>query len=254
MASDVFDFSDLSDRALLAEVARLAHSERAATARLIASLVELDERKLYLGEGCSSLFTYCTQVIHLAEDAAYGRIAAARAARRHPLILQLLVDGSVTLTAVGLLAPHLTAENHRDVLTAARHKSKRDVERQVAALHPRPDIPSSVRKLPMSKTASSLATAVSPAGVSTPGACDSAVPRCQTETSSLPSATRWSHTTAPQKAARDSERRPTSRPPVVRPLSPERFQIQFTVGRETHDRLRRVRISCATCSLTGTLR
>ena len=66
---------------------------------------ELDVRRLYLGEGCSSLFTYCTQVLHLSEHAAYGRIEAARAARRFPVILELLTDGVVTLTAVTLLAP-----------------------------------------------------------------------------------------------------------------------------------------------------
>ena len=69
----------LTDTALLAETKRLAAVERRATADLIASLMELDSRKLYLGEGCSSLFTYCTQVLRLSEHAAYGRIAAARA-------------------------------------------------------------------------------------------------------------------------------------------------------------------------------
>jgi hypothetical protein len=33
------------------------------------------------------MFTYCTQILHLAEHAAYNRIEAARAARRFPLIL-----------------------------------------------------------------------------------------------------------------------------------------------------------------------
>jgi hypothetical protein len=46
--------------------------------------MELDTRRLYLGEGCSSLFTYCTQVLHLSEHAAYNRIETARAARFSP--------------------------------------------------------------------------------------------------------------------------------------------------------------------------
>jgi hypothetical protein len=115
--------SDLSDQALLAETVRLADRERAATARLVAALAEVDARRLYLGEGCSSLFVYCTRVLHLSEHAAYGRIEAARAARRFPIILERLEDGSLTLTAVGLLAPLLTADNHRALLHAARHKS-----------------------------------------------------------------------------------------------------------------------------------
>jgi hypothetical protein len=92
---------------------------------LIASLAEFDARRLYLGQGCSSLFTYCTQVLHLSEHAAYGRIEAARAARRFPVLLELLAGGALTVTAIGLLAPHLTVENHEHVLAAARHKTKR---------------------------------------------------------------------------------------------------------------------------------
>src|SRR4026209_2676557 len=102
----------LSDDDLLASVKRAAGDERRATAQLIALLMELDDRRLYLGEGYSSLFTYCTQVLHLSEHAAYGRLAAARAARRFPVILVLLARGDITLTAVGLLAPHLTSQNH----------------------------------------------------------------------------------------------------------------------------------------------
>jgi hypothetical protein len=146
MTSD--SVAHLTDRDLLNMVNALARDERRATADLIAALAELDARRLFLGEGCSSLFTYCTQVLHLSEHAAYGRIEAARAARRFPIILGLLAEGSVTLTAVGLLAPHLTPENHRDVLAAARHKSKREVEHLVARLAPRPAVPASVRKLP----------------------------------------------------------------------------------------------------------
>jgi hypothetical protein len=84
-------FRDLSDQQLLSEVRLLAAREREATAQLIASLCEMDARRLYLGEGCSSLFTYCTQVLHLSEHAAYARIEAARAARRFPQVLDALV-------------------------------------------------------------------------------------------------------------------------------------------------------------------
>ena len=70
----------LSDQQLLAEVKRLTDDERQATARLIASLSELDVRRLYLGEGCSSLFTYCTQVLCLSST---RRTDASRLRARH---------------------------------------------------------------------------------------------------------------------------------------------------------------------------
>ena len=115
---------------------------------LIALLGELDARRLYLGEGFSSLFTYCTQALHLSEHATYNRIEAARAARRFPVILERLEAGSMTLTTVRLLAPHLTEANHRDLLERVHYKSKRDVELVIATLAPAPDVPSVVRKLP----------------------------------------------------------------------------------------------------------
>ena len=148
----------LSDEALVAKVKHLAAREREATVALIAHLAELDTRRLYLAEGCSSLFMYCTQVLHLSEHAAYGRIEAARAARRFPVILERLEDGSVTLTTVGLLAGHLSEENHRELLDAARHQSKRQVEELVAQLHPQPPVPACVRRLPVPRPSTTLRT------------------------------------------------------------------------------------------------
>ena len=87
---DISPLAHLSDDELLVEVAATCEGERQATAQLIASLAELDARRLYLGQGCSSLFTYCTQVLRLSEHAAYGRIEAARAARRFPVVVELL--------------------------------------------------------------------------------------------------------------------------------------------------------------------
>jgi hypothetical protein len=115
----------LTDMDLIGEVKALAESERQATAVLIASLAELDARRLYLREGCSSLFTYCTHVLHLSEHAAYGRIQAARTARRFPRVLDLLAAGDINLTTIGLLAAHLTADNQQELLGSAAHKTKR---------------------------------------------------------------------------------------------------------------------------------
>lgn len=100
--------SRIPDEQLLADTLRAAGDERTATVRLLALLSEIDARRLYLGVGCSSLFTYCTRVLRLSEHAAYGRIEAARVARAYPVILGMLADGALTLTAVGLVRPHLT--------------------------------------------------------------------------------------------------------------------------------------------------
>jgi hypothetical protein len=205
--STVPDFSKLADRQLLLEVKAAADQESRVTCRLIALLAEVDARRLYLGEGCSSLFTYCTRVLRLSEQAAYGRIEAARAARKYPLILERLADRSITLTTVTLLAPHLTEENCLEILDAARDQSKREIERLVARLAPQADLVTSVRKLPVQSTAQSeLATVNTPVDV-----VAMAVPP-----------------PPPPRAA------------LVAPLAPERFKVQMTIGRETHDKLRRV--------------
>jgi hypothetical protein len=136
----------ISDQQLLTDLRTAAASERQATAHLIALLAEMDVRKLYLGEGYSSLFTYCTQSLQLSEHAAYGRIEAARTARRFPIVLELLMEGAITLTAVCLLANHLTAENYVAVLQAARYKTKREVEQQVATVSRKPEAPSRIRR------------------------------------------------------------------------------------------------------------
>jgi len=81
-------------------VQTLASDERGATGRLVAALAEIDRRKLYLGEGFSSLFVYCTHALHLAEHAAYNRIEAARAVARWPVILEHIVEGRVNLSTL----------------------------------------------------------------------------------------------------------------------------------------------------------
>ena len=206
----IHSLTHLADDQLIARVHTLASDERRATVALIASLVEFEARRLFLSEGCSSLFTYCTQVLHLSEHAAYGRIEAARAARRFPVLLDLLADGDLTLTAICLLAPRLTEENHQDVLVAAGHKTKREVELLVATLRPRPAVAGIVRKLPQPKPmAEELAV----------------LPLASESSSDLP-------ISAPL------DERP-SRPAVVTPLAPERYKLQVTLSAQTYATLRR---------------
>jgi len=126
----------MPDEQLLAEGPLLVARERTATTTLVAWLAEVEARTLYVAQGFSSLLAYCVQHLHLSEGAAYRRIAAARATLRFPVILERLADGAVSLTTVNLLAPSMTPENHEALLDAARHRTRREVEQQVAALHP----------------------------------------------------------------------------------------------------------------------
>jgi hypothetical protein len=128
-----------------------------------------------------------------------------------------LSDGTLTLTVVGLLAPHLTADNYVALLDAARHKTRREVEHLIAEIHPRPDVSSSIRKLPASKHRVLPTPDVPDAGPTAPGPAKSHGEREHRET-----------TQSPQAHAH------------VAPLSPERYKVQFTVSLATLDKLRRV--------------
>src|SRR5260221_10684726 len=141
--------SGLSDQDLLARIGVLAGNEREATVGLDAHWPVLDARPaLFAGQRYGSLCPYCTEVPRLSEDATCNRIQAARACRDFPVILEALVSGAISLTSVRILRPHLTRENHEAVLTRASGRSRREIEAVIAELAPRPDVPSSVRKLP----------------------------------------------------------------------------------------------------------
>ncbi|HET6897730.1 MAG TPA: hypothetical protein VFK70_05255, partial [Vicinamibacteria bacterium] len=122
------------------------------------------------------------------------------------MILEHLASGALSLSTVRLLRPHLTPENHEAVLAAASGRTRQEILEQIARLAPRPDVPSTVRKLPaVTVPAPSAPTATSAAS--------------EPEASILT---------------------PPARRPIIEPTSPERYRVQFTVGKETHDRLRRL--------------
>ena len=215
----------LSDAELMTTVKQLAANERGATVQLVAHLAEVDARRLYLGEGCSSLFTYCTQVLHLSEHAAYGRIEAARAARRFPPILEAIASGALHLTAVSLIAPHLTTDNVDRVIAAAMHKTKRDVEELVATLRPDPPIPSSVRKLRESPQGKARHTAVIHVDFPVRDGEDGVQPAADL-------------VLGPSDAGEvQAPVQPAPRA-VVRPLAPEHYLVKFTASRAMHEKLR----------------
>jgi hypothetical protein len=139
---------ELTDEDLIARIASLTSAAREATATLVAHLAELEARNLHLAQGFRSLYGYCREVLHLSEHESYNRMEAAHAARRFPVILALLAEGRLHLTAVCLLVPRLNDEDHLALLGGAIHQSKREVEVLLARWFPKPDVAPSVRRLP----------------------------------------------------------------------------------------------------------
>ena len=207
-------FTNVSDRDLLEATSRAAADERHATVDLIELLGEIDARRLYLSEGCASLFVFCTRELKLSEHEAYHRIEAARAARVFPVILDHLRDGALTLTSVTLLRPHLTPHNADALITAALAKPKREVERQMAAIAPKPDVNSMVRRLPTPSAAPPVAAVVEPTPALAP-----------------PASLGPSRSEPPSPEPR----------PLSTPLSSDRYLLRVTLGAEAHANLQRAR-------------
>jgi hypothetical protein len=251
----------LTDDELVVRVRDLASHERGALAVLIEHLAELDTREAPLRAGYGSLFAYCVEELGWSEQDAFLRIAAARAARRFPVVLEMLDAGSVNVSTLRLLGPHLTLENHRAVLESARGKKKAQVEEILAGLNPLPDAPTIVRKLPAPRTTvlmpeRSWTSAGAGRAVEGPGRPIAPGPArepppADTELAPAPTSSPWAPM-APNYTARDTPAPslPPSGPPAppgpsgparpaeVTPLSPDRYRVQVTIGGDTLEKLR----------------
>ncbi len=209
-----YTLAHLSDAVLLRDLAALVAQDRVTTATLLAHLGEVDARRLYAPAGYPSLHAYCVEELHLSEDAAYKRIQAARAARRFPTLFTALAGGRLHLAAVCLLAPHLTPENADELIEAATHRRKSEVEELLAWRFPLPEVPARVRAVREIRPRHILQLAPGQVG-SEPSEgvdfCDGSL--------------------APGQVEADLRAKPA-------PASPERFLLQVTIAKSTHGKLR----------------
>lgn len=146
------DLSQFKDEEILTQTKALIATERRAHAEFLIYLAEVDARKLFLPEGYSSLFSFCTGALGLSEASASKRIQLARCSTKFPVVLGHIACNELTLSNASLLAPALTHENHRTLLDAALHKPKREVEKMMAAHFPKPDAPEKIRPLNATRT------------------------------------------------------------------------------------------------------
>ncbi|HEX5101844.1 MAG TPA: hypothetical protein VFV94_20180, partial [Polyangiaceae bacterium] len=124
----------------------MAHA-RTCFAALLEHLAEVDARGLHRTRACSSLYTYCIYELRFSEDAAARRSAAAKLVRRFPAILGAVAAGEIHLTGLLMLGPHLTEENHAEVLGRAKFRTKKEIATLVRRLAPLPLVPDRVEPL-----------------------------------------------------------------------------------------------------------
>src|SRR5262245_42498693 len=218
----------LSDDELLASLTRLLGSSRSVESEIVAHIAEVERRRLYARAASPSMFVYCTSILHLSEAEAYLRIRAARASRRFPIVLAMLADGRLHLSGLAKLSPCLTRENGEALLARAVHRSKREIEGLVAEVAPRPDVPATVRRLPVKTARPQVQRVATPEAIAGgPGSLQANPVERGPETPGL---------TAPQL-------RPDAVPslPLVEALSPSRYRVQFTASADLRDKLERLK-------------
>jgi hypothetical protein len=229
----------LSDDELLRRLAELLRQSRWVEADLVAHIGEVDERRLYARKASASMFAYCTDVLRLSEAEAYLRIAAARAARQHPVLLAMLADGRLHLTGLARLAPHLTRENRDVVLSRAVHKSKRQIDELIAELSPRPDVLPTIRTLP-ERRQNAAPTLITQGGPSSGG-------------HGGPEPGLGPDGVAASRARPERGATCPARPATVEPLAPGRYKVQFTASAELRVKLEKLQALMRTAVPNGDL-
>src|SRR5579859_1380402 len=161
--------TELSDVQLLEGLKSLVGQGRAVLARLLAHLVEVEERRLHLEAACPSLFQFCVQRLGMSEDEACRRIHAARLVRCFPDLLVRVERGELTLSTVGLLRDALTESNYSELVEAAAGKTKSEVQALLARQSPRPDVPAVITAVSTQPPIPAVGAAVVPAPVAARG-------------------------------------------------------------------------------------
>jgi hypothetical protein len=201
---------NVRDEDLLRELSHLVRQGREVDADVVARIGEVELRRLYAQEACSSMFEYCRRVLLLRENEAYLRITVARAAREYPALLDMLRSGRLHLSGIARLTPHLTCQNVDTVLERASGMSHREVRELVSELEPKPDVASTIRKLPHRTARASVAPR------------QLGAPRVESS--------RLNPDTQPERPRRS----------VVEPLAPARYQVRFTADAELREKLQRL--------------
>ena len=142
-----YSLDHVSDDDLHANTRRLVGRSNQLLAALLAHLAEVEARGIHRERACASLSTYCIYELRLSEDEAFRRSRAAKIARQFPILFEQVAAGEIHLTGILLLGPHLTEDNHLEVLARAKHRTKKEIKRLVRRLDPLPDVPAIVEPL-----------------------------------------------------------------------------------------------------------
>ena len=227
-----YTLTDVDDHELVSKLKSLLAQDRGITALVLAHLAEVESRRIHLRAGYPSMHAYCVHELELSDDAANKRIYAARAARQHPAFFPAVADGRLHLTAVNMLAPYVTTGNADDLIAAASHRTRKEIEELLAARFPKTEFLPLVEMIPGSSDEQPVARTdeLARVRVGTEMLNSLAPERVNLTTQATPAAAcRTEH--APERVAPRS---------MVKPHAPDRFALHLMLNRATYEKLRRI--------------
>jgi hypothetical protein len=121
-----------------------------------------------------------------------------------------VATGALHLSGVVLLAPYLTPQNAGELIAAAAHRNKVEIEQLLAERFPQPEVLALAEALP----------APSPCGV---------IPQLSTETAA---------SSEPARSELSAPGRINDQRPQLAQVAPRRFALQLTLSQELHAKLR----------------
>lgn len=143
-------FQKISDEELHQQTLRAAEGEKQATLVLLEHLVEVDQRRLHLKRGYSSLWEYAHQALGYSESQASERVSSMRLMVKVPEVRQELKSGQINLTVISKLASHVKREKLEspgiiELLKEVKSKPTRQVEKILAQESTEPARPDRIK-------------------------------------------------------------------------------------------------------------
>jgi len=140
----------MDDGKLIDSLKKARSEERALQCYSLAMIAEVERRMLFAEAGYPSLFQYLVSALGYSEASSLKRIQVSRLLSRFPEIYNLLNDGTISMTALMKLAPHLKQSNFHETLNQALGKSVREIERMIAGISTEKAKPDQIRAIDQS--------------------------------------------------------------------------------------------------------
>ncbi len=127
------NLKNISDKNLHDNLVNLASKEKQLDIDIIEHLQEVERRKLYSDFECSSLYSYCVEILGFNESQTYQRIKAMRLTKNLPEIKEALSTNKLTLTNVSLMGSlfndiEVNKEEQKHLISQVEGKSRKECE------------------------------------------------------------------------------------------------------------------------------